>query len=59
VEEAGLADRLVLIHGDAMKVELPELADVCISELVGPIGGSEGAAVILNNARRLLKQGGR
>ncbi|HLZ89546.1 MAG TPA: AMP-binding protein, partial [Puia sp.] len=58
VEEAGLADRIMLIHGDAMKVELPELADVCISELVGPIGGSEGAAVILNNARRLLKQGG-
>jgi hypothetical protein len=28
--------------------------DVCVSEIVGPIGGCEGAAVLLNAARRLL-----
>ena len=54
----GLEDRIILIHGDATKVQLPELGDVLVSELVGPIGGSEGAAVILNNARRFLKDTG-
>jgi amino acid adenylation domain-containing protein len=58
VKELGLADKIILIHGDATKVELPELADVCVSEIVGPIGGCEGAAVILNNVRRLLKTDG-
>jgi SAM-dependent methyltransferase/acyl carrier protein len=41
-----------------MDVELPEKVDVCVSELIGMIGSSEGAAVILNNARRFLKDGG-
>jgi amino acid adenylation domain-containing protein len=58
VKELGLADKIILIHGDATKVELPELADVCVSEIVGPIGGCEGAAVILNSARRFLKTDG-
>jgi amino acid adenylation domain-containing protein len=49
---------ITLIHGDATKVQLPELADVCVSEIVGPIGGVEGATPILNDARRFLKDGG-
>ncbi|MFM7787455.1 MAG: hypothetical protein ACKO90_04575, partial [Microcystis panniformis] len=32
--------------------------DVCVSEIVGAIGGSEGAAIIINNARRFLKPNG-
>ena len=55
VRELGLENRLHLIHGDATQVQLPELADVCVSEIVGALGGSEGATVILNSVRRLLK----
>ncbi|NOX38147.1 MAG: amino acid adenylation domain-containing protein [Calditrichaeota bacterium] len=58
VEELGLQDRIILIHGDAMEVELPEKVDVITSEIVGAIGGSEAAAIILNNARRFLKEDG-
>jgi hypothetical protein len=54
-----MQDRITLIHGDALKVELPELADVCVSEIVEAIAGAEGAAPILNGARRFLKPGGR
>ncbi|MFB2892402.1 amino acid adenylation domain-containing protein [Aerosakkonemataceae cyanobacterium BLCC-F50] len=58
VEKLGLADKIIVIHGDATVVNLPELADVCVSEIVGSIGGSEGATVIINNSRRLLKPDG-
>jgi amino acid adenylation domain-containing protein len=54
----GLEGRITLIHGDATKVQLPEPADVCVSEIVGAIGGSEGAAVLLNDAQRFLRPGG-
>jgi len=58
INNLGLSDKITLIFGDATKVNLPEMADVCVSEIVGPIGGVEGAAVILNNARRFLKEDG-
>lgn len=58
INKLGLSDKITLILGDATKVNLPELADVCVSEIVGSIGGVEGGAVILNNARRLLKEDG-
>nr|AEH26538.1 polyketide synthase [uncultured Acidobacteria bacterium C5] len=58
VARLGLQDTIELIHGDATRVELPELADVCVSEIVGPIGGCEGAAVLINDSRRFLKPGG-
>jgi acyl transferase domain-containing protein/acyl-CoA synthetase (AMP-forming)/AMP-acid ligase II/acyl carrier protein/SAM-dependent methyltransferase len=58
VAKLGLRDKIELIHGDATKVNLPELADVCVSEIVGPIGGCEGAAVLINDARRFLKPDG-
>jgi amino acid adenylation domain-containing protein len=57
VRELGLEDRIEVILGDATKVELPERADVCVSEIVGAIGGSEGAAEIMNGVRRLLRDG--
>jgi amino acid adenylation domain-containing protein len=56
--ELGYADHLVLIHGEARKVELPEKVDVCVSELIGSIGSSEGVVEILNDARRFLRPGG-
>ncbi|WP_375413895.1 amino acid adenylation domain-containing protein [uncultured Bradyrhizobium sp.] len=54
VAELGLSDRIEVIQGDAAAITLPEPADWCISEIVGAIGGSEGAAAIINGARRLL-----
>jgi acyl carrier protein/SAM-dependent methyltransferase len=54
----GIQDKITLIHGDANLVELPEKVDICVSELIGTIGGSEGVVTILNEARRFLKPGG-
>ncbi|MCU1246142.1 MAG: hypothetical protein JWN02_2052, partial [Acidobacteria bacterium] len=54
VRELGLEDRIEVILGDATKVQLPEPADLCVSEIVGAIGGCEGAAVIMNGIRHLL-----
>ncbi|HET7866512.1 MAG TPA: amino acid adenylation domain-containing protein, partial [Burkholderiaceae bacterium] len=55
VRGLGLDDRIILMHGDATRVELPEPADYCISEIIGNIAGSEGSAVIIENARRFLR----
>jgi len=58
VRQLGLDDRIFVFHGDATEVELPEPVDVCVSEIVGPIGGCEGAAVLINNGHRFLRPGG-
>ncbi|MEW5926224.1 MAG: amino acid adenylation domain-containing protein, partial [Gemmatimonadota bacterium] len=58
IAAAGMEDRITLIHGDATRVELPEPADVCVSEIVEAIAGAEGAAAILGSARRFLREGG-
>ncbi len=58
VQRLGLQDRITVIHGDATTVTLPQAVDVCVSEIVGPIGGAEGSAVILNEAWRFIKPGG-
>ncbi|MHC5762542.1 amino acid adenylation domain-containing protein [Nostoc sp.] len=58
INNLGLSDKITLLHGDATQVNLPELADVCVSEIMGTIAGSEGVTVILNDARRFLKQDG-
>lgn len=55
LKRLGLEDKIRLLHGNAMTVELPEQVDYCISEIVGAIGGSEGAAKIINSARRFLR----
>ena len=57
IRQLGLEDKITVVHGDARSVRLPELADWCISEIVGSIGGAEGAAVIIEQARPLLKDG--
>ncbi len=58
IESLGLQDRITLIHGDARTVRLPEPVDVIVSEIVEAVAGGEGAAVVLNDARRHLKPGG-
>jgi amino acid adenylation domain-containing protein/non-ribosomal peptide synthase protein (TIGR01720 family) len=54
----GLSGKITIIHGDSTAVELPEPVDVCVSELLGTIGSSEGVIPILNDARRFLRRGG-
>jgi acyl carrier protein len=56
--QKGLDSNIQVIYGDATRVDLPEKVDVCVSELFGMIASSEGAATILNQARRFLKPGG-
>ncbi|MUG96207.1 amino acid adenylation domain-containing protein [Scytonema sp. UIC 10036] len=58
VKRLGLEDKIILIHGYSQEVNLPEKVDVCVSEIIGTIGGSEGVAAILNDARRFLKEDG-
>lgn len=58
VRRLGLEDRIQVLHGDARTIELPEPVDVCVSEIVGAIGGSEGACRIISDAWRFLKPDG-
>jgi amino acid adenylation domain-containing protein len=59
VRRLGLQDRIEVLFGSSQTVELPEPADVCVSDVIGVIGNSEGAVTLLNDARRFLKPGGR
>jgi amino acid adenylation domain-containing protein len=58
LKREGLEERIVLVRGDAREVELPEKADVCVSELVGPVGSLEGVVPVLNQVWKLLKPEG-
>jgi amino acid adenylation domain-containing protein len=49
IEALGLQDKIEVIHGDIMGVTLPEKVDCCVSEIIGAIGGSQGAARIMND----------
>lgn len=55
LDKLGLGDRIQLIPGRSTEVELPERAELCVSEIIGSIGSSEGAPAVLRDARdRLL-----
>ncbi|MDQ2812853.1 MAG: class I SAM-dependent methyltransferase [Actinomycetota bacterium] len=41
-----------VVAGDATSIALPERADLCIAEIIGCIGGSEGIVAVLADARR-------
>jgi amino acid adenylation domain-containing protein len=58
VKSLGLTDKITLIKGYSFDVSLSEKVDVCVSEIIGTIGGSEGVVPILNDARRFLKEDG-
>lgn len=53
-EANGLADKITFIEGSSEEVELPELADVVVSETIGSIGLDEGIMVWAADARRRL-----
>ncbi len=59
IQRLQLEDKIHLILGDSREITLPEQCDVCVSEIVGSIGGAEGAAVILEDAkaRHIKKKG--
>jgi thioesterase domain-containing protein/2-polyprenyl-3-methyl-5-hydroxy-6-metoxy-1,4-benzoquinol methylase len=58
VIEKRLEGRISVIKGDIRTVQVPEPVDAIVSEIVESIAGAEGAAVLLNAARRFLKPGG-
>ncbi|MCI5193671.1 MAG: amino acid adenylation domain-containing protein [Candidatus Electrothrix sp. AU1_5] len=58
VKQLGWQSKVTVIQGDAQIINLPEKVDVCVSELIGGIGSSEGTVAILNDARRFLKDDG-
>lgn len=56
----GLEDRVVFMQQLSTEVELPERADVLVSETLGPFGVDENLLPFIIDARdRLLKPGGR
>lgn len=58
--EAGFADRFMGLHALSYEVDLPEKADLIVSEIIGNIGDNEDCTAILADAkRRMLAPGGR
>lgn len=56
----GMSDRITVLHGEAKTLELPERADVLLTETLGVAGLDEGIAGIVADARRrFLKPGAR
>jgi len=53
------ADRVEFVNDSSFRVQLPELADVLISETLWNFGVGEGLGEVLADARRLLKPGAR
>lgn len=58
LRKLGLQEKIILVKGHSTEVELPQKVDVCVSELIGNIGGTEAVAPLLNDAQRFLKEGG-
>ena len=54
----GFDDRIDFIHADSTEVELPERADVVVSETIGNIGFDEGWMAWMADARRRLAKPG-
>ncbi len=58
-EHNGVADRVTVLEGDAATVELPEPADVIVSELLCTGQFFEPQIQVMNHLGRFLKPGGR
>jgi len=50
----GYADRIEVIHGRSTEIELPERADVLVTETLGPLVFNEGILELVVDARRRL-----
>lgn len=56
----GFGNRMTVLHGEAKTIELPERADVLLSETLGVAGLDEGISEIVADARkRFLKENAR
>ena len=55
--ENGFADRIVFLRGNSLKIEVPEKADVVVSETIGSFVFSENILAILDDARRRFMSG--
>lgn len=53
----GLEDRIVLIHGDVCKIDLPEKVDVIIGEMIATALIEELQVPAMNNMLRFAKRG--
>ncbi|MFD9890358.1 hypothetical protein ACFWY9_13520 [Amycolatopsis sp. NPDC059027] len=59
LEKSPYRDRLTLVRSWSTELETDRRFDLCVSEIIGSIGGSEGAAAALADAHaRLLAPGG-
>jgi predicted RNA methylase len=55
IKSQKLDHKIQVINGYSTDIELPEPADICISEIIGNIGSSEGAISIINNAAKFFE----
>ncbi len=58
IKSLGLSHIIEIFEGSSTRISLPERVDLCVSEVIGNIGGLEGAALILSDAKRFLKSEG-
>lgn len=56
VRNLGLAEKIEVMQGDAITVDLPEKADVAVERIFGNIGSADGVVRVMNDARRYLKE---
>ena len=54
-KEAEWGDKVQIFHGDMRVIELPEKADILVSELLGSFGDNELSPECLDGAMRFLK----
>jgi amino acid adenylation domain-containing protein/non-ribosomal peptide synthase protein (TIGR01720 family) len=55
ITSLGLEEKIILIHGDVLDIELPEKVDYCVCALVGNMGSSDGCIPVMNTAKRFMK----
>lgn len=59
IKKNGWEDKVVLLFGDAMKLELPEKVDYIVGELMSIYCGNEYQVQIFKHLRQYLKPGGK
>ncbi len=59
IEKHGWQDKVVLLFGDAMKIELPEKVDYIVGELMSIYCGNEYQVQIFKHLRQFLKPEGK
>ncbi len=59
IKKHGWADKVVLIHGDALKTELPQKVDYIVGELMSIFCANELQIQIFKHMRQFLKRGGK